>query len=104
MEEAAPKAHIFVTATGCRDIITGKHFVQMREDAIVCNIGHFDIELDVAWLNQNCKKDTIKPQVIELLLFTFYWPAIASRLCHASNYCVVFILIQLCLIHLVSEF
>jgi adenosylhomocysteinase len=36
----------------------------MREDAIVCNIGHFDIELDVAWLNQNCKKDTIKPQVI----------------------------------------
>ncbi|XP_028392167.1 adenosylhomocysteinase-like [Dendronephthya gigantea] len=63
MEEAAPKAHIFVSATGCRDIITEKHFTVMREDAIVCNIGHFDIEIDVAWLNNNCKKDTIKPQV-----------------------------------------
>ena len=63
MEEAAPKSHIFVSATGCRDIITEKHFTQMREDAIVCNIGHFDIEIDVAWLNNNCKKDTIKPQV-----------------------------------------
>lgn len=63
MEEAAKKAHIFVSATGCRDIITGKHFTEMREDAIVCNIGHFDIEIDVAWLNANAKKDTIKPQV-----------------------------------------
>lgn len=63
MEEAAKKAHIFVSATGCRDIITGKHFIEMREDAIVCNIGHFDIEIDVAWLNANAKKDTIKPQV-----------------------------------------
>ena len=63
MEDAAPRAHIFVSATGCRDIITEKHFVAMREDAIVCNIGHFDIEIDVAWLNNNCKKDTIKPQV-----------------------------------------
>ena len=63
MEEAAPKAHIFVSATGCRDIINGEHFMLMRENAIVCNIGHFDIEIDVAWLNKNCKKDTIKPQV-----------------------------------------
>lgn len=68
MEEAAPKAHIFVSATGCRDIINGEHFMLMRENAIVCNIGHFDIEIDVAWLNKNCKKDTIKPQVRNVYL------------------------------------
>ena len=44
MEDAAPKGQIFVTTTGCRDIIVGKHFDVMRNDAIVCNIGHFDIE------------------------------------------------------------
>ena len=71
MEEAAKKAHIFVSATGCRDVITGQHFLAMREDAIVCNIGHFDIEIDVAWLNGNCKKDTIKPQVKDLFRFAF---------------------------------
>jgi adenosylhomocysteinase len=43
MEEAAPKGNIFVTTTGCRDIITGEHFSVMPEDAIVCNIGHFDM-------------------------------------------------------------
>src|SRR5947207_3065136 len=53
MEEAAPLADIFVTATGCCDIITDKHFAQMRDGAIVCNIGHFDIEIDMAWLNKN---------------------------------------------------
>eukprot|EP00112_Aurelia_sp_Birch-Aquarium-sp1_P024156 Seg75.1 transcript_id=Seg75.1/GoldUCD/mRNA.D3Y31 product="Adenosylhomocysteinase B" protein_id=Seg75.1/GoldUCD/D3Y31 len=63
IDDVIEKAQIFVTATGCKDIITGKHFAQMREDAIVCNIGHFDCELDVKWLNDNCKKDTIKPQV-----------------------------------------
>ena len=64
MEEAAPKAQIFVTTTGCRDIIVGKHFEVMREDAIVCNIGHFDIEIDVAWLKKNAKEVvSIKPQV-----------------------------------------
>ncbi|KAF2486819.1 Adenosylhomocysteinase [Neohortaea acidophila] len=64
MEEAAPLAQIFVTTTGCRDIIVGKHFEQMREDAIVCNIGHFDIEIDVAWLKKTAKdKVSIKPQV-----------------------------------------
>jgi len=64
MEEAAPKSQIFVTTTGCRDIIVGKHFEVMREDAIVCNIGHFDIEIDVAWLKKNAKEVvTIKPQV-----------------------------------------
>ena len=69
MEEAAPIAQIFVTTTGCRDIIVGEHFEQMREDAIVCNIGHFDIEIDVAWLKKNSKdKVSIKPQVDRFLM------------------------------------
>jgi len=64
MEEAAPLGDIFVTTTGCCDIITGEHFMVMKNDAIVCNIGHFDIEIDVAWLNANAKaKVEIKPQV-----------------------------------------
>jgi len=64
MDDAASIGQIFVTTTGCRDIITGKHFSQMRNDAIVCNIGHFDIEIDVAWLKKNAKKvQNIKPQV-----------------------------------------
>ncbi|KAI7343514.1 Adenosylhomocysteinase, partial [Hortaea werneckii] len=53
MEEAAPLGQIFVTTTGCRDILVGKHFEVMRENAIVCNIGHFDIEIDVAWVKKN---------------------------------------------------
>jgi adenosylhomocysteinase len=64
MDEACKIARIFVTSTGCKDIITGAHFEQMQEDSIVCNIGHFDCELDVKWINENCThKDTIKPQV-----------------------------------------
>src|SRR5215213_5453142 len=65
MEEAAPQGHIFVTATGCCDIIRGEHIEKMRDNAIVCNIGHFDIEIDVAWLDNNpkIKKTEIKPQV-----------------------------------------
>merc|ERR1712088_243944 len=64
MDDVADKAHLFVTTTGCKDIITGKHFDAMREDAIVCNIGHFDCEIDVAYLDANCaEKVTIKPQV-----------------------------------------
>ncbi len=63
MEEAASVADIFVTATGCCDIITEKHFSKMKDGAIVCNIGHFDIEIDMAWLNANSKKDEVKPQV-----------------------------------------
>jgi adenosylhomocysteinase len=53
MEKAASQGQIFVTTTGCRDILVGKHFEQMPNDAIVCNIGHFDIEIDVAWLKAN---------------------------------------------------
>ena len=65
MEEAASEGQIFVTATGCRDVILGRHIEQMPNDAIICNIGHFDLEIDVAWL-ENTKgitKVEIKPQV-----------------------------------------
>jgi adenosylhomocysteinase len=65
MKDAVKEADIVVTASGCRDLITGEHFKLMKDKAIVCNIGHFDIEIDVAWLNDNYghTKDTIKPQV-----------------------------------------
>jgi len=63
MEEAAPVGNMFVTTTGCRDILRGEHMSVMKEDAILCNIGHFDIEIDVAWLNANATKVNIKPQV-----------------------------------------
>lgn len=63
MDEAASLGDIFVTATGCCDIITEKHFMKMKDNAIVCNIGHFDIEIDMAWLNKNSKMREVKPQV-----------------------------------------
>jgi len=64
MDKAAAVGQIFVTTTGCRDILTGAHFEQMPNDAIVCNIGHFDIEIDVAWLKKNAASvQNIKPQV-----------------------------------------
>ena len=65
MIDAVKEADIIVTASGCRDLITSAHFKAMKDKAIVCNIGHFDIEIDVAWLNDNYghTKDTIKPQV-----------------------------------------
>lgn len=63
VEDIVPKARIFVTASGCTSILEGKHFEQMLDDSIVCNIGHFDCEIDVAWLDKNATKDTIKPQV-----------------------------------------
>lgn len=65
MIDAVKEADIVVTASGCRDLITEKHFRLMKDKAIVCNIGHFDIEIDMAWLNANYgnTKDTIKPQV-----------------------------------------
>ena len=65
MEDAVKEADIVVTASGCRDLITEKHFRLMKDKAIVCNIGHFDIEIDMAWLNESYghTKDTIKPQV-----------------------------------------
>jgi adenosylhomocysteinase len=71
MEEAAPLGDIFVTATGCRDIIMRKHMDAMKSHAIVCNIGHFDLEVDVASLtdDKKLKKTTVKPQVDQ-----FTWP------------------------------
>jgi adenosylhomocysteinase len=65
MIDAVKEADIIVTASGCRDLITAEHFKVMKDKAIVCNIGHFDIEIDVAWLNKNYgnTKDVIKPQV-----------------------------------------
>ena len=65
MIDAVKEADIIVTASGCRDLITGAHFKLMKDKAIVCNIGHFDIEIDMAWLNKNygSTKNTIKPQV-----------------------------------------
>lgn len=65
MENAVGRADIVVTATGNKDIIKGVHFEKMKDKTIVCNIGHFDNEIDVAWLEKNhgSSKETIKPQV-----------------------------------------
>ena len=65
MADAVKEADIVVTATGNKDIITEEHFRSMKDKAIVCNIGHFDNEIDMAWLNgaYGHTKDTIKPQV-----------------------------------------
>lgn len=65
MEDAVKEADIIVTTTGCRDIITEREFRLMKDKTIVCNIGHFDIEIDMKWLNDTYgqTKNTIKPQV-----------------------------------------
>lgn len=70
MEEAAPQGDIFVTATGCKDIITLEHMQAMKDTAIVCNIGHFDHEIQIGRLNDSpgTKKATVKPLVD---LYTF---------------------------------
>lgn len=65
LEDVASIGNIFVTATGNRDVIRGEHIQEMPNDAIICNIGHFDLEIDVAWLHRqkNVTKQEIKPQV-----------------------------------------
>jgi adenosylhomocysteinase len=65
MDEAVKYANIIVTATGNRDVVVGRHFKAMKDKTIVCNIGHFDNEIDVAWLNKHYghTKVNIKPQV-----------------------------------------
>ncbi|KAK3902073.1 S-adenosyl-L-homocysteine hydrolase-domain-containing protein [Staphylotrichum tortipilum] len=69
MEKASKVGQIFVTTTGCRDILVGEHFEAMPNDAIVCNIGHFDVEIDVAWLKANAQSvQNIKPQVDRFLM------------------------------------
>jgi adenosylhomocysteinase len=71
MEQAAPIADIFVTATGNVDIINEKHFTAMKDQAILCNIGHFDNEIDISWLEKNCKEEfNIKPQVDKFVMKT----------------------------------
>lgn len=65
MDEAAPLGDIFVTATGCCDVIRAEHMKVMKNEAILCNIGHFDSEIQIAWLENNpeIKEESIKPQV-----------------------------------------
>ncbi len=65
MEQMAPLADIFVTATGCDGVIRGEHMQAMKDEAIVCNIGHFDSEIEIAWLENHpeIKEENIKPQV-----------------------------------------
>ncbi len=65
MEEVVAIGDIFVTSTGCCDVVTGKHMEQMKNEAIVCNIGHFDHEIEMSYLENNpkCSRDIIKPQV-----------------------------------------
>ncbi|MBN2731387.1 MAG: adenosylhomocysteinase [Balneolaceae bacterium] len=63
MDDAVKRADIVVTATGNKDILTDRHFKSMKDKTIVGNIGHFDNEIDVAWLKANAERDTIKPQV-----------------------------------------
>jgi len=65
MDDIASNGDIFVTATGCMDVITGKHMSAMKDGAIVCNIGHFDSEIEVSWLEKNpeVREENVKPQV-----------------------------------------
>ena len=63
MEDACKEGNVFVTSTGCKDVIRGEHIMQMPDQAILSNIGHFDSEIQAAWLNENAEKETIKPQV-----------------------------------------
>ena len=65
MEDAVPVGDIFITATGCTDVVTGRHMEAMKNEAIICNIGHFDNEIEMKYLENNpdCRKDPIKPQV-----------------------------------------
>jgi adenosylhomocysteinase len=70
MEEAAPLGDIFVTATGCVDVIVAEHMRVMKDEAILCNIGHFDSEIQVSWLETNpeVREENIKPQVDQFVL------------------------------------
>ncbi|XP_076448776.1 adenosylhomocysteinase B-like [Babylonia areolata] len=64
IDDTLSEARIYVTATGCKGILRPQHFQNMLEDTIICNIGHFDCEIDIAWLNDNCaKKEVVQPQV-----------------------------------------
>src|SRR5436189_3361064 len=62
MEAVAPVGDIFVTATGCMDVVRGEHMLAMKDEAILCNIGHFDSEIQIAWLEKHpeIKEENIK--------------------------------------------
>jgi len=70
LEDVVECGDIFVTATGCCDVIRGEHMERMKDEAIVCNIGHFDSEIEISYLenNNNCKRLNIKPQVDKWIL------------------------------------
>jgi adenosylhomocysteinase len=70
LEDVVATADIFVTATGCCDVITGRHMEKMKNEVIVCNIGHFDSEIDMHYLeiNPKCRRNNIKPQVDRWIL------------------------------------
>jgi len=65
MDEAAPVGDIFITATGCRDVVTEKHFAIMKDGAVLCNAGHFNVEVKVDWLENNAKSKIIQRQNIK---------------------------------------
>jgi len=69
METAAPLADIVVTATGCRDIVRAEHMLAMKDGAILCNIGHFDCEIQMSWLESHpeIKEENVKPQVDQFI-------------------------------------
>ena len=69
MEEAAPQADIICTATGCSDVVTGDHMTAMKDGSILANIGHFDSEIQVAWLEKNpeIREENVKPQVDQFI-------------------------------------
>jgi len=72
MDEASKEGSVFVTTTGCKDIICDRHFLNMKDDSIVCNIGHFDCEIQVQWLEKNAvEKINVKPQVSTIFRTSF---------------------------------
>lgn len=69
LDDVVEQAQIIVTTTGCKDIVRGEHMEKLPDDSIICNVGHFDCEIDVKWLNENCvSRDTVKPQVDRYLM------------------------------------
>jgi len=64
MDEAVELGDLFITATGCKDVITEQHFGKMKDGAIMCNAGHFNVEVDVAWLDGNTEKAEHKPNIM----------------------------------------
>ncbi|KAL4826115.1 hypothetical protein H8958_018816 [Nasalis larvatus] len=67
MDEACQEGNIFVITTACVNIILGRHFEQMKDDAILCNTGHFDVEIDVRWLNKNVV-EKFKPYALRVCM------------------------------------